>query len=138
MAVVMPVLLILLLGIVEFGVVMLHQLTLVQMAREGSREASLGRPVTEVRQRVLNVGGALPDHDQVTASLKFSTDRGQTYPYTLANASGGKANNAPSGSLVRVSVDWSHHLITGSFFSWLTGAQGDRLPMRADAVMRRE
>jgi Flp pilus assembly protein TadG len=138
MALVMPLLLLLFLGILESGVVMLHQLTLVQMAREGSRQASLGRPVAEIKQRVLNVGGSLPNHNELATTLKYSIDQGQTYPYSLGDASGGNANSAPAGSLIKVTVNWPHHLITGSFFSWLTGAQGDRLPQRADAVMRRE
>jgi hypothetical protein len=138
MALVMPLLLLLVLGILEFGVIMLHQLTLQQIAREGSRHASLGRTVEQIEQRVVNMGGALPNQNELTISLNYSTDEGQTYPYSLGDGGGGSENDAPPGSLIMVTVDWPHHLLTGSFFSWLTGAQNGRLPLKADVVMRRE
>jgi hypothetical protein len=138
MALVMPLLLLLLLGILEFGVVMLHQLTLAQMAREGSRHASLGRPVAQIEERVINMGGALPNPEEMTVDLSYSTDEGATYPYALGDVGGGSENDAPPGSLIQVSVRWTHHFLTGSFFSWLTGAEGDRLPLAAAVVMRRE
>ena len=51
-ALVLPLLLLLFLGILEFGVVALQELTLVQVAREGSRHASLGKPVAQIEQPV--------------------------------------------------------------------------------------
>jgi len=137
-ALVVPILLMLFLGIVEFGVLMMHQLTLVQVAREGSRHASLGRPVAEIQQRVINTAGALPNHDELTIDLSYSTDQGQTYPYSLGDAGGGSENDALPGSLIKVTLDWPHHLITGSFFSWLSGVSGDALPLRGEVIMRRE
>jgi len=125
------------LGIIEFGVVMMHQLTLVQVAREGSRHASLGKPVAQIEQRILNTAGALPNHNELTTSLRYSTDQGQTYPYTLGDNAGSE-NNAPAGSLIKVTLTWPHHLLTGSFFSWLTGVHNDLLPLKSEVVMRRE
>lgn len=137
-ALVAPLLLLLLLGILEFGVVMLHQLTLAQVAREGSRHASLGRSVAQIDQRIHNMAGALPNPQEMAIELTYSTDGGVTYPYALADAGGGGENDAPPGSLIKVTVRCPHHFLTGSFFSWLTGAQGDRLPLAASVVMRRE
>jgi Flp pilus assembly protein TadG len=137
-ALVLPLLLLLFLGIIEFGVVALHELTLAQVAREGSRHASLGRPVAQIEERILNMGGALPNPEELTIDLTYSTDQGETYPYALSDVGEGSENDAPPGSLIQVTVEWPHHLLTGSFFSWLTGAEGDRLPLRADVVMRRE
>jgi Flp pilus assembly protein TadG len=137
-ALIVPLLLMLFLGIVEFGVMMMHQLSLAQVAREGSRAASLGNTVTQVNQRMLNMAGALPNQNEFVTSLKYSTDQGTTYPYTLGNAGGGVENNAPAGSLIKVQLDWPHHFLTGSFFSWMSNAQGDRLPLRAIVIMRRE
>lgn len=137
-ALVVPLLLLLFLGIIEFGVVALHELTLVQVAREGSRHASLGRPVAEIEERILNMGGALPNPEELIINLDYSTDHGETYPYALADVGGGSENDAPPGSLVKATVQCPHHLLTGSFFSWLTGAENGCLPLKADVVMRRE
>ena len=136
-ALILPLLLMLVLGIIEFGVLMMHQLTLVQVAREGSRAASLGNSVAQIQQRITNVAGALPNHSELTTQLKYSTDQGLTYPYTLGDNAGGE-NDAPPGSLIKVTLTWPHHLITGSFFSWLTGATNNTLPMKSEVIMRRE
>ena len=136
-ALIVPLLLMLFLGIVEFGVMMLHQLTLAQVAREGSRHASLGRTVAQIETRMLNMAGALPNQNELVVDLSYSTDQGVTYPYALGDV-GGSENDAPPGGLIKVTLDWPHHLITGSFFSWLSGAQGDTLPLKAEVIMRRE
>ena len=136
-ALILPILLMLFLGIIEFGVVMMHQLTLVQVAREGSRHASLGKPVAEIDQRMLNTAGALPNHNELTMNLRYSTDQGLTYPYVLGNSALNE-NNAPAGSLIKVTLTWPHHMLTGSFFSWLTGVHNNTLPLKSEVVMRRE
>lgn len=138
-ALILPILLMLFLGIIEFGVLMMHQLTLVQVAREGSRHASLGRPVAQIEERILNTAGALPNHNELTTDLSYSTDEGLTYPYSLGDIGAGGENNAPPGSLIKVTVTWPHHMITGSFLTrWLSQAQGDALPLKSEVIMRRE
>ncbi|UCH36720.1 MAG: pilus assembly protein [Armatimonadota bacterium] len=137
-ALILPILLMLFLGIIEFGVLFLHQLTLVQVGREGSRHASLGKPVAAIEERIVNTAGALPNHDELTIDLSYSTDEGLTYPYALGDVGGGSENSAPPGTLIKVTLNWPHHLITGSFFSWLSGVQGDALPLKSEVVMRRE
>lgn len=136
-ALVLPVLLLLLLGIIEFGMLMMHQLTLMQAAREGVRLAAVRAPVASVTQRILNSSTSLPNQGEMVVALTYSTDNGVTFPGTLADNAGGE-NNAPAGTLIRVRVDCPHHLITGTFFSWLAGVQGDALPQHAAVVMRRE
>ncbi len=137
-ALVLPLLLLLFLGILEFGVVALQELTLVQVAREGSRQASLGRSVAQIEERVLNMGGALPNPGEVAVAATYSTDDGATYPYALADVGDGSENDAPPGSLVKVIVTCPHQMLTGDFFSWLTGVSDGRLPLKAEVVMRRE
>jgi hypothetical protein len=137
-AIVAPLLFLIVLGIIEFGVIMMHQLTLVQVAREGSRAASLGRPVAQIEERITNTAGALPNHDELQIDLSYSTDEGVTYPFVLGDAGGGSENGAPPGSLIKVTLDWPHHFLTGNFFSWLPRAQDDVFPLRAEVVMRRE
>jgi len=137
-ALIVPLLLLLVLGIIEFGVLMMHQLTLVQVAREGSRHASLGRPVAEIEQRITNTAGALPNHEALQIDLSWSSNDGQTYDQTLGDIGAGEENDALPGSLIKVTLGWPHQLITGSFFSWLSDPPADTVPLRAEVVMRRE
>jgi hypothetical protein len=98
--------------------------------------AAVRRPIEEIKQRITNSGAALPNLHEMVITLSYSTDNGQTFPYTLVNASG--ENSAPPGSLIRAKLDLPHHFITGSFFSWLAGAQNNAVTLHAQAVMRRE
>lgn len=136
-ALIVPLLIFLLLGIIEFGIVVMHQLTLEQAAREGSRLAAVRNPTTKVIERIMNSAAILPNRSDLEITLSYSTDNGQTYPYPLGDTAGG-TNDAPPGSLVQVTVSWPHRLVTGSFFGWLTGAENNTLPLRAEVVMRRE
>jgi len=137
-ALILPILLMLFLGIIEFGVVMMHQLTLVQIAREGSRHASLGKPVAQIQARILNTGGALPNHNELTMHFDVSNNDGQTWVLDSLHDNAGGENDAPPGSLIRVRLIWPHHLLTGSFFAWLAGVQNNTLPLKSDVIMRRE
>ena len=136
-ALVLPLLLMLVLGIIEFGVLIMHDLTLAQIAREGSRAASLGQTTTQIQTRILNFGGALPNKNEMAYTFTYSTDQGATYPYTLGDV-GGSENSAPPGSLIQVTLNWPHHLITGSFFAWLNPGNGNTVPLTVNMVMRRE
>lgn len=136
-ALIVPLLIFLLLGIIEFGIVVMHQLTLEQAAREGSRLAAVRNPTPEVVERITNSIATLPNGSELEISMAYSTDNGLTYPYTLEDTGGG-VNDAPTGSLIQVSLSLPHHLVTGSFFGWLTGARNNTLPLHAEVVMRRE
>jgi len=124
------------LGITEFGVMMFRQLTLTQVAREGSRHASLGRPVEEIQERIKNTAGAL-DANAITTQLKYSTDNGLTYPNVLQNDSGGH-NNAPPGSLIKVHLAYPDRLLFGSFFGFLSNVHDNTITLNTDVIMRRE
>jgi hypothetical protein len=124
------------LGITEFGVMMFRQLTLTQVAREGSRHASLGRPVEDVQERITNTAGAL-DASAIATELKYSTDNGLTYPYVLQDDSGGH-NDAPPGSLIKVHLAYPNRLLFGSFFGFLSNVQNNTITLNTDVIMRRE
>lgn len=136
-AIVLPLLILLLLGIMEFGILMLHQLNLEQAAREGSRLAAVRNATTDILTRIDNSAATLSNKQEMQVTLTYSTDNGASFPYTLGDASASE-NNAPPGSLIKVAIDCPHHLITGSFFAWLPGAVGNSLPLHAAVVMRRE
>ncbi len=86
-ALVLPILLVLVFGIIDFGRAYMAQISLTQAAREGARLSALGRPSGEVTSRVqdaaqpltgvaVSPGGCpatpgLTDRTTVTATLQF-------------------------------------------------------------------
>lgn len=58
-ALLLPVLILLVVGIVQFGMTFFQWLEIVHAAREGARWASLENPVSEVRQKVIEAAPGL-------------------------------------------------------------------------------
>lgn len=109
-ALVVPVLLLLMLGVMEFGWYAKNQLALANATREGARAASIGQTDSNIRQRIIN--SALPV--VVTSSditLKYSTDSGASYVNFPPDNSlkSPPQNGVPAGSLVKVTVAVAHH-----------------------------
>lgn len=128
-ALVIPVLITLLLGILEAAWLGRAQLAAGNAVREGARLASVGKPVTEVKARVQKVGSFLAlQPSEIT--VVYSTDGGTTFPNAVTDLNG--RNTAPGGSLIKVEVDHPHRVVTG-FFPFLR-----RYRDNAEGVMRRE
>lgn len=105
-ALVVPVLMTLLIGIMEFGWLVYHNMQINNAAREGARTASLGATTTNIRAQVTRRARPVV----VTTTLQYSTDGGSTY---LTLGDNGAANAAPINSLVRVTVRTRHQQLTG-------------------------
>lgn len=137
-ALVVPILLTLLLGIMEFGWLVRNSLTLSNAAREGARVASLGRTTTDIRTRIQNSVGTLrvtsPNGDII---MRWSDNNGTDgYPFTItdttATTSTPAVNTVPPGKLIRITVRTNNQALTG-FFPFLR----DRNVV-SFATMRRE
>jgi len=108
-AFVLPVLLVILLGILEFGWYARNQLTVANATREGARAASIGRTQNEVRTRVINTARPIA----VTSgeiSLQYSTNSGGSYTNFPSDDTtrSPSQNGVPAGTLLRVSIDVPH------------------------------
>ena len=131
-ALVVPVLITLLLGIVEFGLLVRDNLTLANAAREGARSGSLGAKQDQIRTRVTSAAAPL---NLTTAQggniiIEQSVDNGATYTLPLADLA---SNNAvPIGSLLRVTAINRHQSLTG-FFPFVNNKI-----MRGSATFRKE
>lgn len=134
--IVAPLLWLVLMSIMEFGTLYRDYLILHQGARDGARQAAIGKPLATVRSRIrlasfngVTDGYITVDwYDSATASWS-----------PVGNIPDGSANNAPSGSLVRARIHrYPHAMITGRFFSWLPEYANDALPMSAQTIMGRE
>ena len=128
-ALVVPVILAILLAILESGWMTKNYLAVANSAREGARSASLGKTTTEIRTRIKNTAKPTNVTDG-NITLQYSTDNGTTYAYTMGDT--GTQNNAPGGSLVRVTVTIAHQSLT-RFFPFLNNRN-----ISVAVAMRRE
>jgi Flp pilus assembly protein TadG len=134
-ALILPILLAMLLGIIEFGWLAKNHLALANAAREGARAASLGKTTTEISTRVRGaaagsgVGGA-NDTTRLVLNLNKDEDGAPyTYPTTLGDS--GSSNNAATGSMIRVQIVYQHKSLT-NFIPFLNKT------LTINVVMRRE
>ncbi|MFQ3671435.1 MAG: TadE family protein [Verrucomicrobiia bacterium] len=126
-ALVLPVLLVLLLGIIELSWLAKTYITLANSAREGARTAAVGRATAAVTERTEQAASPL----NVTVTLQVSPDDGTSWS-SLGNGPGGTSNAAATGQLIRVRVTTTHQQLSG-FFPFLNS-----LTVREEAIMRRE
>lgn len=128
-ALVMPVALAILLGILESAWMSKNYLSVANAAREGARSAALGKTTTVIRTRVQNAAEPV-NVPLANIALQYSSDNGATYANTMGD--NGTQNSAPGGSLVRVNVSITHQSLT-RFFPFLSNRT-----IAVAVVMRRE
>jgi len=114
-ALLVPFLLILMMGIIEFGYLINCHVSVANATREGARAAALGRTPTQVNSAVIASSGAVV----VTSSnitVQKSTDGGTTWTTlgttTYTSGSTITYNNAAGGDLVRVTVSVQFQQLT--------------------------
>lgn len=144
MALVAPVLIILLFGILEFGLVIKDYLGINQAAREAARIAAVGASMGTIDARL---DGSAPtiDTSEITRTFEYRTfsDSAGTWSawLPLANVGSGSdtQNCAPEGAQVRVSLSYPHALLTGPLFARLADdPDTGSIILTAAMVMRRE
>ena len=134
-ALILPILLAMLLGIIEFGWLAKNHLALANAAREGARAASLGKSTKEISTRVRGgaagsgVGGANDTTRLVLNMTKDEDGAPYTYPTTLGDT--GSFNDAKTGSMIRIQVVYQHRSLT-NFIPFLNKT------LTINVVMRRE
>jgi Flp pilus assembly protein TadG len=137
--IVVPLLMLLLLGIMEFGVIMHDYIMLNQAAREGARTAciSVNNSVEKVQAEVLQAAALpnlRPDMIQIT---RYDTASGGWV--AVGDKPNGSDNDAPPDSIVRVKIqNYPHQMVTGNFFSFLPGYSNGVLNLSASLTMRHE
>ena len=143
LAIVAPVLIVLMFGIIEMGLLMNHVLGLKQAAREGVRVAATGVITTEIIDCIHNSSGTL-DNDALQIQLEYrpyGAPDHEDFWETLGDTGGGDdaQNYAPHGSYVRAALTYPHQLVTGGLFSRLADEEGGQtVTLRTKVVMRRE
>lgn len=125
---VMSLILMLLFGIVEVGLLMRDQAIVAQAAREAARSAAVGSQPSVVTSRAINTATGLTLQSG-NVTLEKSTNNGQAWT-TLQTS--GTSNDAVTGNLVRATVTYNHPLVTGLIYS------GGTKQVRSQVIMRRE
>jgi Flp pilus assembly protein TadG len=138
-AMVVPILVIFLFGVIEFGLIFKDLLVLNQAAREAARAGALGSSTTAMVAAMTTSASTL-----TTGSITYYLERGVyssgTWTYTTLTDTGSPAvNSAATGDYIRVRLTYPHTLVTGKLFSRIANAQnGTAVGLSASTVMRRE
>ena len=140
-ALVLPLLLVLLFAIIEFGFLFKDQMAVQQAAREGARAAGVGRPVAEITARIQAAAATLTltslTNDKM--SRYYNSGAWTTWINIADRSDGSGYNDAPAGGQVRVRCYYTHALVTGPLFANLIGRSGSTsVTLYGTMIMRRE
>ena len=129
-------------GTLEFGQIFYDREELTQISREGVRRAAMGKTLSQIRTAMTNMASN-PMRESLTSSqiyIEYNNAADGSGSWVAASDSAdGTTNAVPSGYLVRVRIpNWSHRMITGTYFSWLSGSSNGTLPLSAYEVMMRQ
>ncbi len=139
LALVFPVLLVLFLGICEIGLILADSLALGNACREAARAASLGRTTDEIRA----VAAASVPDSLVLRAENVSLERrrltggvwGEWLDLGDTVTSGSNYNDALTGDQIRVTLTYSHPLISGELLQ--AARQDGTIRLRTSLVMLR-
>ncbi len=144
MVLVTPILLVLLFGIIEFGLIFKDIAILKQATREGVRTAAVGETTTQIISQVRSSAATISP-DALTIELKYRVYSGGWPSWdsapTLGNTGSGESaqNDAPQGAQIRVQVSYPHQLISGRLFSGLADDPDTQtMTLTTSSIMRRE
>ena len=130
-ALLVPVLLAMLLGILESGWMVKNYLTLANATRDGARIAAVGSTNAATQTRIQNSCSPLSVvSPNGSVLLQYSVNNDTTY--TTWPADSGTGNGVPSGQMIKVTSISRHKPLTG-FFSFLNNRD-----LRVSVTMRRE
>ncbi len=140
-AIVLPVLLTLLFGMLELGLMARSSLALGHLGREAVRVAIVGATPTRINSFIGEISSGINDA-RLTTTLEYralDTDTGTWGSWTpLATGEDG-LNIARSGDQVRVSLQYDYQLASGDLFAVIVGATDDNtVPLEATVVGVRE
>ncbi len=138
LAIVLPVLVLMLFGIMEMGLLFKDVLMLQQGVREAGRTGALGAVPAQISSVVTSSAVSL-DSTKLTATSEFRTWNGTSWDSWVTLGTTGTSNNAPSGSQIKVSAAYDHMLVTGGLFSFIaTDVAKTKVTIHASSVVRRE
>lgn len=125
-------LLLILFGLIEMGLLLGDQATLAEAAREAARSLAVGSAPAVAANRAINAAPGLP-LTSANIVLDESAPDGSGNPTSWTTVgTGATGNDAVTGDFVRATVTYNHPLITSLLFT------GGTKTLTASLVMRRE
>ena len=109
-ALIAPVLLLVLMGIIEFGLLFQDLMLLKNAAREGARLGAIGGSTTAITSRVENATQDLVTED-LTITQQFAVEESGELTWQSLGDLPGDVNNAPTGALLKIEVTYPHSLM---------------------------
>jgi len=140
LALVAPLLIFLLFGIIEFGLMVKDVVGLNQAAREGARVAAVGATPTTLNNRVVSAAPTIQGANIVTLYERrsYNEDTGTWSEWTALGTVDGE-NDAAQGDQIKVTLTYPHPLVTGRLFSGLADdPEQGTITLRAAIIMLRE
>ena len=139
-ALVAPLLIFLLFGIIEFGIMVKDVVGLNQAAREGARVAAVGATPSTIDARVIGSTPGIPSDQIVTLyeHRSYNEDTGSWSDWMALGVLEGE-NDAVPGDQVKVSLTYPHELVTGQLFAGLAdNPEQGTVDLQAAIIMLRE
>ena len=137
MAIVAPILIMLLFGTIEMGLLFKDSLALNSACREAARVAAMGSVTTDVTTRARAAATTLVAANVTITQQYRILDLGVWGPWTTMADLGGY-NTAPSGAQIRIALSYPHSLVTGSLFASLANPGTSTVTVRGNMIMMRE
>jgi len=139
MAIVAPILILLLFGMIEMGLLFKDALTLNSACREAARVAAIGASTADITARA-RAAATTMNGSQITVTQQYRTYTGGVWSdwMTLGDSAAAPTNNAPSGAQIRITLTYPHPLVTGALFKSLADPGTSTVTVRASMVMMRE
>lgn len=147
MALILPLLMALLFGIIEFGWMLRTYQAVGQAAREGARSGALGSDTGTIDSRVVDTARDVyqldparfgnPKTFEYRTYVRSGSDWVLGTDWTEFTSGNPAAADAANYSQIRVTLTYNYPLITGGLFSWLNGGN-NFVTLKQSIVMRKE
>ena len=135
-----PLLIFLLFGIIEFGLMVKDLVGVNQAAREGARSAAVGASPATITARI---AGAAPTINAaaIESTYEFRSFNQDTGSWSAWQTLGtdGSENNARQSDQIRFTMAYPHQLVTGGLFAGLADdPENGTITLHTAIVMQRE
>ncbi|MCD6362331.1 MAG: pilus assembly protein [Armatimonadetes bacterium] len=139
MAAMLPLLIIVLFGIIEVGLIVADSVRINQLAREATRLATIGKAPPVIDAAIDDEATGIDSSHLVRLYEYRPYDRNTGTWGDWVAMGGVSINTARDGDMVRVSLTYPHHLVTGGLLNMLADdRQEGIIYLRALVTMRRE
>ncbi|MGI5818072.1 MAG: TadE/TadG family type IV pilus assembly protein [Armatimonadota bacterium] len=140
LAMVAPLLIFLLFGIIEFGLMVKNLVGINQAAREGARSASVGATPATLETRVRGAAPTINADDlSIACDFRSFDQSAGTWSAWQTLGVDGSENSAGRGDQIRVSIQYPHQLVTGGLFAGLADdPENGTITLSTAIVMQRE